>query len=84
MALFRFALPEQFVLVHFAALAFIIGLGSAWGDLISSLIKRVAGSKDWGDILPGHGGLLDRANSLVVVLPLVYYFTFLVMEYGLR
>ena len=83
-ALFRFALPEQFVLVHFAALAFIIGLGSAWGDLISSLIKRVAGSKDWGDILPGHGGLLDRANSLVVVIPLVYYFTFLVMEYGLR
>lgn len=83
-ALFRFALPEQFVLAHFAALAFIIGLGSAWGDLISSLIKRVAGSKDWGDILPGHGGLLDRANSLVVVIPLVYYFTFLVMEYGLR
>lgn len=83
-ALFRFALPEQFVLAHFAALAIIIGLGSAWGDLISSLIKRVAGRKDWGDILPGHGGLLDRANSMVVVIPLVYYFTFLVMEYGMR
>lgn len=83
-ALFRFALPEQFVLAHFAALVIIIGLGSAWGDLISSLIKRVAGRKDWGDILPGHGGLLDRANSMVVVIPLVYYFTFLVMEYGMR
>ncbi|MBI3243965.1 MAG: phosphatidate cytidylyltransferase [Chloroflexi bacterium] len=81
-ALFNFALPPEFVLAHKIALAFIIGLGAAWGDLISSLIKRVAGSKDWGDFLPGHGGLLDRANSMVVVIPLVYYFTHLVLEYG--
>ncbi len=81
-ALFSFALPPQFVLPHKIVLAFIIGLGAAWGDLISSLVKRVAGSKDWGDILPGHGGLLDRANSMVVVIPLVYYFTYLVLNYG--
>jgi len=80
--LFSFALPSQFVLPHKIALAFIIGLGAAWGDLISSLVKRVAGTKDWGDILPGHGGLLDRANSMVVVIPLVYYFTYLVVEFG--
>ncbi|MEK7382805.1 MAG: phosphatidate cytidylyltransferase [Elusimicrobiota bacterium] len=81
-ALFNFALPPEFVLPHKIALAFIIGLGAAWGDLISSLVKRAAGSKDWGDFLPGHGGLLDRANSMVVVIPLVYYFTHLVLEYG--
>jgi len=83
-ALFNFALPAQFGLWHKIALAFIIGLGAAWGDLVSSLIKRVAGSKDWGHILPGHGGLLDRANSLVVAIPLVYYFTYLVLNFGSR
>lgn len=82
--LFDFALPPQFVLAHKIALAFIIGLGAAWGDLVSSLIKRVADVKDWGNIIPGHGGLLDRANSMVVVIPLVYYFVLLVLEYGQR
>ena len=80
--LFRFGLPAEFTLMHQIALALIIGLGAAWGDLISSLVKRVAGAKDWGNIIPGHGGLLDRANSMVVVIPLVYYFTFIVLSYG--
>ncbi|HLF02660.1 MAG TPA: phosphatidate cytidylyltransferase [Anaerolineales bacterium] len=79
-ALLRFALPAQFNAWHLVALAFIIGLGAAWGDLISSLVKRVAGVKDWGKIIPGHGGLLDRANSMVIVFPLVYYFAYLVLE----
>jgi len=78
-ALFDFALPAPFSLPHKIALAFLIGLGAAWGDLISSLVKRAAGAKDWGDILPGHGGLMDRANSLVVVVPLVFYFSYLVI-----
>lgn len=78
-ALFDFALPAPFGLPHKIALAFLIGLGAAWGDLISSLVKRAAGTKDWGDILPGHGGLLDRANSMVVVVPLVFYFSSLVI-----
>ena len=77
--LFDFALPTAFGLPHKVALAFVIGLGAAWGDLISSLVKRAAGAKDWGDVLPGHGGLMDRANSLVVVVPLVFYFSYLVM-----
>jgi phosphatidate cytidylyltransferase len=80
--LFRFGLPAEFTPLHQIALAFIIGLGAAWGDLISSLVKRVAGAKDWGSIIPGHGGLLDRANSMVVVIPLVYYFTFIILRYG--
>ena len=77
--LFRFTLPPEFTPLSMLGLAIIIGLGSAWGDLVSSLIKRVAGVKDWGQILPGHGGLLDRANSLVVAIPLSYYFAFLVL-----
>jgi phosphatidate cytidylyltransferase len=81
-ALFRFALPVEFTLLHQIALAFIIGLGAAWGDLVSSLVKRVAGVKDWGTFIPGHGGLLDRANSMVVVIPLVYYFVHFVLQYG--
>ncbi|HLO18343.1 MAG TPA: CDP-archaeol synthase [Anaerolineales bacterium] len=79
--LLRFALPVEFSLVHQIILAFLIGVGSAWGDLISSMIKRVADVKDWGQIIPGHGGLLDRANSMVVVIPLVYYFAYIILKY---
>jgi len=79
--LLRFALPAEFSIVHQRILTFLIGIGAAWGDLISSMIKRVADVKDWGQLIPGHGGLLDRANSMVIVFPLVYYFSYLVLKY---
>lgn len=82
-ALFRFGLPEGYGWPHLVALTLLIALGSAWGDLLSSLIKRASGAKDWGRLLPGHGGMLDRANSLVITIPVVYYFVVLVQEYGL-
>jgi phosphatidate cytidylyltransferase len=81
-ALFQFALPPEFTLAHRIALAVLIGVGAAWGDLISSMVKRVAGVKDWGHLLPGHGGLLDRANSMVIAIPLVYYFAWLGLTYA--
>lgn len=50
----------------------ILSVISIFGDLSASVIKRNHGVKDFGKILPGHGGIMDRADSLVFVLPALY------------
>jgi phosphatidate cytidylyltransferase len=71
--LLAFALPAGSRGLLLAGLPLVVGLGAVWGDLLESSIKREFAAKDAGTWLPGFGGLLDRLDSLILVVPLVYY-----------
>lgn len=61
---FTFITPLQW-----AGLGLIVAIFGTWGDLVESLMKRQMGIKDSGNILPGHGGLLDRFDSALIAIP---------------
>jgi len=57
-----------------AALGFAMSIVSQIGDLSASIIKRKFGIKDYGSLFPGHGGILDRLDSVIMIAPLVYLY----------
>ena len=56
-----------------AVIGGVVGVVAQWGDLMESKLKRIADVKDAGSIIPGHGGSLDRLDSMLFALPAVYY-----------
>ena len=68
-----FGLP----LIKMAIAGFVLAIAATLGDLVESVLKRFAGVKDSGFFLPGHGGALDRFDSLLYTAPTFYYFVIL-------
>lgn len=68
--------------VYVAAAGAAVGIFGQAGDLFESLIKRAAGVKDSGTILPGHGGMLDRADGILAAGPILYLFAALSSHVG--
>jgi len=66
-------LGSPFSLSSAAILAVSIALVSPIGDLVNSLIKRYCGIKDTGSLIPGHGGIFDRLDTLLWAAPLTYF-----------
>ena len=67
----------QLSTIHWIGLGLVVVVFGTWGDLVESLFKRTLGIKDSGNILPGHGGMLDRFDSSLMAIPaaVVYIYT---------
>lgn len=61
-------------LINTIIIGLICGIVSQFGDLCASIIKREHNIKDFGNLIPGHGGVMDRFDSAIFVAPIVYYF----------
>lgn len=78
-ALFAYFFAGEYM-IHAVALGVLGGIVSQFGDLSASIFKRKMGIKDYGNLIPGHGGVLDRIDSVLFTAPMVYYYIVLFME----
>ncbi|HOW88725.1 MAG TPA: phosphatidate cytidylyltransferase [Elusimicrobiales bacterium] len=73
--LFRSFMKETVTPAYALAAGTIIGVFGQLSDIAESMLKRAAGAKDSSNLLPGHGGILDRFDSYIFLAPMVYYLT---------
>ena len=78
--LFGLLFARQY-LVHFVIIGVLASPVSMLGDLTASAYKRTMGIKDYGNLIPGHGGIMDRFDSVLFTAPFVYYYVVIVMQY---
>lgn len=81
----KLTLPEHYTEISLAGmvgLAIVVTAFSTWGDLVESLIKRTLDVKDSGKMMPGHGGMLDRIDSLLLVAPAMLCYMLILGLFG--
>lgn len=75
------AFPEQTVMWIIAFICAVGAIMSMVGDLTASAIKRNHDIKDYGTLIPGHGGIMDRFDSMIVTAPMIYFLTILMIRF---